>query len=1333
MNNLIPHIILDKYQQKNYSGEFTAFTMFVDISGFTKMTQTLMKNGKEGAEVLTEIINQVFTPSIDAIYKDKKGFISTFAGDAFTAIFQNENNDNIIEGVNNLFLSAKSIIKVFKDLGLRKTKFGDFNLNVKIGLSIGNVEWRIIKSDYQNSYFFKGEAINNCANSEHNCSQGEIIFDKLIYKIIKNKEYYTFDKKVDNYFILNTVLNGKSTNLEKKVSLKKYELEKNTVSNFVPRSIQNLKTKGEFRKIVSCFISFDEKNTSFEKHITNIINLTNQFGGYFNKIDFGDKGGVMLILFGAPSGKEKIFKRATDFALAVRDLNNSNNPFKTRIGLTFGTAFTGFVGSSKRNEYTALGDVVNLSARFMLNANFNDINITKEITENINDNFKFISNFKFKGFSDKIPTYHLLEKRVLNTSKVVYKNKLIGRNDELNKLTELTNPIFDNKNGGIIYIDGIAGIGKTRFLWEFKNQNNRKGNKVNWFYMPCDEILKKSFNPIIYFLMNYFNQKEQNLLKENKNSFENKLNTLNRKIKDKEIKKELLRTKSILGGYLGIEWKNSLYSQLDGQGRYENFVYAIKNLIKAESLVKPLIIELDDGQWIDEDTRKLLDTLFMNTKTYPFEIISSCRFNDDGSNFIFSLNKNNLVNRINLEHFSKNDTKLLILELLAIKDFPRDTLSLIYNKSNGNPFFIEQIILYFIENKLFDNNYIINSTKFEIPSNINSVIIARIDRLKMELKEVIKTASVLGREFSVKILSKMLSDYSVDNLLLEGEKEVIWNVLSEIKYIFKHTLVRDTVYEMQLKKELKSLHKLAGENIESIYKNNIKNYYADLANHFEEAEILDKAIEYLEKAGDFAKDNYHNDTAISFYDRLLNKKFNHSVKKEIDISIKKAQIYELIGKWDEAIEILLIIIILCEKINDKKRIAKSSGFIGGLFRLKRNYKEAMISFNKQLKISNELNYKSGISRAKGDIGLLYYLQGNYDKAMENYEVQLKICKSQRNKRGISRAIGNIGVQHYVQGNYTDAMKSYKEILKIYEEFNDKRGISKVVGNIGIVYHVLGNHEKAIEYYERALITSEELGDRLAISRSIGNMGAINKTQGKFDEAMESFSKQLKIKEELGDEIGIARAVSNIGSIYRSQGNYAKALKSYKKELKIEKKFGDKQAISRAAGNLAIVLKSQGNYLESLVYLEKAMKIDNELNLNSFLPYHLNDKVNCLYLMGKYKDAKKFNKDFIKTATEMDDSPNIFQSKMLHEKIEFKLNLDNHKSKLKNIENLKLFLIDEKDESNIATLNYEIAIMLNDLCKDASVHKNSAINSFKKLYKEKPDIGYKKSIEELEKL
>ena len=493
MKNIIPDFILKQYVDNKFKGNFRAVAMFLDISGFTPMTEELMKNGKEGVEILSDIISNIFSPAIEIVHSNG-GFISTFAGDAFTAIFplgKSKNN----ELISNYLLLTKNIRLAFKKVSYQKTKFGNYDLSLKLGISLGNVDWGIIINKGKLYYYFKGNVIDNSAENQKDAVGGEIIFDEFIRKHIDNSIIISEvkDKNNKTYKLVGT--KQKKLELFHKSIGKEDKLLSNKFTKCIHRSILNMTTKGEFRKIISCVISFSAVK-NWENFISEIISMSEEYGGYFNKIDFGDKGGLVLILFGAPHASEDIYSRACDFAIAVRSLKEFDT--KPIIGITFGMAFTGFVGSERRCDYTAIGTVVNKAVRYLNRAQSGDVLIDTSIYEKKKNDLiiEIFQGEQFKGFSDKTTFFKIIRKKE-KIKENIYLSSFVGRNKEKDRLFEYVKKIFDNRFGGFIYIDGNAGIGKTRLILEVKRI--LLSNKIlnlpygtnNWFFLPCDPILKK--------------------------------------------------------------------------------------------------------------------------------------------------------------------------------------------------------------------------------------------------------------------------------------------------------------------------------------------------------------------------------------------------------------------------------------------------------------------------------------------------------------------------------------------------------------------------------------------------------------------------------------------------------------------------------------------------------------------------------------------------------------------------------------------------------------------------------------------------------------------------
>ncbi|MBN2384452.1 adenylate/guanylate cyclase domain-containing protein [bacterium] len=141
--------------------------------------------------------------------------------------------------------------------------------------------------------------------------------------------------------------------------------------------------------------------------------MAKDHGGYFNKIDFGDKGGIVLVLFGAPRGHENDLQRACAFLLSLRAGLDSDpdsaQQVSWRAGVTYGPVYAGLIGSTQRCEYTAIGVTVNLSARMALNSDWGEIAVSESVQHKLEHSYRFEYQGanKYKGFSSAIPVYQL--------------------------------------------------------------------------------------------------------------------------------------------------------------------------------------------------------------------------------------------------------------------------------------------------------------------------------------------------------------------------------------------------------------------------------------------------------------------------------------------------------------------------------------------------------------------------------------------------------------------------------------------------------------------------------------------------------------------------------------------------------------------------------------------------------------------------------------------------------------------------------------------------------------------------------------------------------------
>ncbi|MEM1320654.1 MAG: tetratricopeptide repeat protein [Bacteroidota bacterium] len=1337
MKNLIPHFVQLKYLSDEQSGHFKAYTMFIDLSGFTPLTETLMKQGSAGAEQLSVSLNHIFAPMVGLVYQ-RGGFIPYFAGDAFTAIFPVEDMDpdKFIE-------TARMLRDLFSKQGLKKTQFGDFQIGIKIGLSFGEVDWGIVGADHK-TFYFRGDAIDDCAESEHRAKGQEIIFDKHLMALFDEQTPAFEPMQIGYYRLLDNAevlaLPAQPVDLP--------ALDEEIVSHFFPRSVIDFNELGEFRTVISVFISFTgvDSHSLFNQFITIIVEQINSFSGYFKEVDFGDKGGVALGFFGAPVSFENNTDRALEFIFAVHEELKplqKRSGLKFRAGITSGLAYTGIVGGPERCQYAAVGNRVNLAARLMINADWGEVLVDSEIQKSRYFNFNHKGDIHYKGIEGSIPTYKLLGRSIAD--RVVFSGQLIGRKEEVATLIEFASPILFDEFAGIKYVYGEAGIGKSRLSYELR-QRLKERTTVNWLTCQADQILKKPFNPFVYFLKNYFEQSPENTAIDNRSNFERRFNWLmedSEKIEGMEgevLRKELLRTRSILAALISIYYEDDLWQQLDAKGRYQNTLQALSNLFKVKARVDPLVIELEDGHWYDDSSKAFLEEFIRQISAFPILLLVTSRYDDDGTKPLLIpeelLGKNQIpFGEIDLNILS--DEALLDFAEVKLKgQVHRELYELLLRTTNGNPFYLEQILEYFVESnllELIDGEWHIKDKSIKVSSSINSILMARVDRLSTLVKETVKAAAVIGREFEIPVLSEVMKGHEdfvkrngnaaavLKEQIRTAEQGQIWQAMNELRYIFRHSLLREAVYSMQLGTRLRRLHRLIAEAIEKLYATNLDERYVDLAFHYEQAEVREKTDFYLNHAANYARRNFQNQQALEFYNKLLrNLDAEDRPEDQVNILLKKGSVLVLIGQWDDCEQVFEEAKEIARKLDDRLLMGQTNNNLGHLLMLKGNYDEARTCLERAAALFEAIGDNAGTAKVNGDLGNLYFRQGNYNEAIDFFTRSI----DQRRRHRLAsnpQIVANLGLTHMNQGNYDEGIRCQRAELSLCEAANDKPGMATLNTNLGIVYFEKGDYDAALACYEKGLELSEELGNKLLTSIAIGCIGSVYQRKGDYQRAMELFIRDLELCEELGDKQGMSIAIGLIGELRSVEGEFDIAIQYLERNLELSEELGYQKGIAKAVNTLADIYTFQGLYDKAVAYYDRAIQISRKIKNKLVLGFSLVEKGSTLILKGDYKEAHSIHLEALEIAENLGNPDLIFQALILAANVEYFAGRREIAVKM-----LKDMLSNTKSKSEQAAVHYHLYKMNGK----GNIHRDKAFELYQALYEVEPCYLFKERLIEL---
>lgn len=1216
MRKLVPDFILSKAASKHYSGRLKAIVLNIDLSGFTLLSHELMTRSDAGAEVLSDAINAIFTPALSAI-ESRGGFIAGFAGDAFTAVFPQRCTKGALS-------SALFIRDFFVQKDPTLGQISETRLAARIGIASGELQWKIYPGSSLHSFSFHSDGVDKAVNAQEIAPLNGIVIDERLRSDLDGC-LITHSMDTAGFYLVREA----SITLDPKAPVR----GRLPQTDFIPARILELRSDGEFRQVLSCFINILKPS---EALILEIMELAERYGGYFNKIDFTDKGWLALVLFGAPVEYEKTALRALEFAHDVSALTGQSG----RIGLSRGKAFAGFIGSKERGEYTAIGMAVNLAARLMFSASWGEILIDERIRREAAESITCddLGSKAFKGFPHPIPVHRFLSLNAEKT-RTPARTIFIGRGEEI----KLLSSAIAKPSPSICHVYGEPGQGKTRLITELKTLHQ---DSARFIFLQCDSIRREDLNPFIGFIKHEFNELNSSGERARVNAFRKQWSSFTSSVlsskADPFLKDELIRIESIIAALIGLEWPGSLYSGLSSSDRVGLLPSALFSLIRAFCMIRPVVLVFEDIHWIDPESAATMQFICRQAKDLPLTIIATARYADDGSRPILCAIEHMAGINICLDDLSRADSDAFTEAILNGKADPH-LCDFLYSQANGNPFYTEQLSLFLRESgkvTLRDGSFRLDTSALGVPTGIQSLLVARLDRLDSGLRRLVQTASVIGREFALNILTELIQSLETDatgktrERVLAGEKQKIWDMISEIRYIFYHTLMRDAAYQMQLRKNLIHLHLLTAKTMHELDPDD-RSTLGEIAMHYEQGENRDQAIAFYNLAGDYDRENSHFNQSLHHYTRALELNLKAKPAGHPDI----AQSYFNLGnicndKGDYALSLkhhkkALSLRLKCFG-RSHTEIARSYNNIGNTVRNLGQYKKALYYHRKALAIRLDLlgDKHPESSASYNNLGNAYGGLGDHARAAEYYRKDFDICLAVYGDKHPETALAynNLGEAYGFMGELDKALEYHRKALKIRRasKGEDHPFTAWSYQNVGSAYCDLEDFAKALRYNRKALAIRQKIFGSLHphIAMSYSHIGLAYAMKGDFKNALLWFLKELPVglafygenhpetaisygniaeayyflndlnnsliyylkavhsrSASLGEDFWLnSTDFARIGSIYRSMGELDKAREYLLKAIAIFKKhdaLGEQEAID-ATKTLADIYEQNGD-------------------------------------------------------------------------------------------------------------------------------------------------------------
>ena len=598
-------------------------------------------------------------------------------------------------------------------------------------------------------------------------------------------------------------------------------------------------------------------------------------------------GDAILAFFGAPVAHEDDPQRAV---LAAFDIIDGIKPFSeqlareygldftVRVGINTGPVVVADVGSDVAKEYTAMGDAVNVAARMEQTAQPGTIQISGDTHRLVAPLFDLepLGEVEAKGKSEPVPAYRVLGVKAqpgpLRGIDAV-SAPLIGRDREFAQLKGALEPLRQGL-GQIVCLIGEAGLGKSRMLEELRTKWLRDNEQSPW---------------VVSHGNSYDTMRPYGLFQERVREFfgiglDDPVEVIHQNVSTK-LRAQGMSDELIPLCTAAVEWivaAKVLHDTPDlpadalKQKIFEQ-MYAAWHQFASPG---PLVLVFDDLQWSDPASAELLVHLLRLTEEVPILFLFAFRPERQSPAWQVKLKAEtdypHRYTEIALKPLGPEDTDALLSALLSIADLPPELRQLILRKTEGNPYFAEEIVRTLIEQGVVyrteDGLRWKAGTTVEdiaIPDSLHALLTARIDRLDREVRATMHMASVIGRSFYYRVLNA-ISDTAIEldkHLVALQRAELVEETarIPELEYMFKHELAREAAYTSILHRRRREFHRSVGEAIEELFPDKLEDNAHRLAYHFAEARDDKWAMKYYTMAGEVAAAIYANAEAAAQY------------------------------------------------------------------------------------------------------------------------------------------------------------------------------------------------------------------------------------------------------------------------------------------------------------------------------------------------------------------------------------------------------------------------------------------------------------------------------------
>jgi len=940
-------------------------------------------------------------------------------------------------------------------------------------------------------------------------------------------------------------------------------------------------------------------------------------------------GDGFMALFGAPLAHEDHARRAVQAALVLRQRFETGgvapglpqgDTLSVRMGLNTGLVVVGRVSDSLGMEYTAVGDTTNIAARLQEVADPGAVLLGESTYLLVKDYFhcQALGARKVKGITIPVMAYRALRARPLRepsqkSTLHEVSSPLVGRAQHLVSFHGLVENLLRGQ-GALLTVLGEAGVGKSRLVAEVRTASMNQD--LLWLEGRADSFSQGiSYWPFTEMMKVYTGIREEDDERTSWAKLERKVQAL--------FPGQRTEILPYLATLLAIEVKEEFQQSvkyLDGEAKKHQIFRSCRLFFERLAQAHKLVLVFEDWHWADESSMALLEHLLPLIDATPLLVCCVSRLERESPLTRFrDLAAREYAPRyteMTLPLLSERESTQLFQNLLEIEKLPLRIRNSIFEKTEGNPFFLEEVVRTLIHTKAVVRNsasgpwqVTAEIERVSIPDTIQAIIMSRVDRLGEEMKQLLKIAAVIGRGFFYRVLKAITkSGQELDaGLHLLQDVELIREKrrFPELEYIFKHALAQEAIYESILLSQRKNLHRQVGECMESLFANRLEEFYGLLAHHFVRAEEWNKAQEYLFKAGDQAgsiaadaEALKHYEEALSAYARVFGDRWDpltHATQER-----KIGEVFYRRGELHRARECL----------------ERALGYLGRAVPTTRFGVRWAIGTQLLEQLAHRLlpswfvcRHTQEMDPVAVECSHIYEGMGWIDYFMDTERFvldslnELNLSERKGIWPGVVQGAFSVGLILDAVPIFRLAEHYHRQSVALAEQIEHPRAMGHAYLGRGAHEHHKGEWDLALDYYQRATDAFRQAGDLRGMGASLSLSSRLHELHGEFTKAWEMAEHVARIGQVGADDQSMAWSLTPQGRILDKRGESEKAIMSMKRCMELCTAIPDYHTLAMAGASLGKCYLWQERLSEALLELERSHQLILEKRLVGFQCTH----------------------------------------------------------------------------------------------------------------------------------